>query len=119
MSIIKGLGNNLNQFPGPAQRASRADAARSQGATDSDRARESGEIVETDGDKLSLTAAASKLRDLTNGLEQLPAVDRKRVEAVRNSLADGSFRINPERIADKLMQVEQLLGKSAPRLSRQ
>jgi len=119
MVNIKGLGNLPNQLPGAAQHPSRPGAARPQGASDSDRAGENSEIVETDGDKLSLTAAATRLRDLTSGLNQLPAVDRKRVDAVRNSLAEGSFRINPERIADKLMEVEQLLGKAAPRLTRQ
>jgi len=119
MNDIKGLSNYLNQLSGAARGVSRTDAARPQGLSDSDRARESGEIVETDRDTLSLTTAATKLRDLTSGLDQIPAVDRKRVDAVRNALAEGSFRINPERVADKLMNIEQLLGGAAPGLTRQ
>jgi anti-sigma28 factor (negative regulator of flagellin synthesis) len=36
-------------------------------------------------------------------------VDSKKVEAVRSAVEDGTFMVHPERIAEKLMSLEQAL----------
>ncbi len=60
-------------------------------------------------DKVSLTGQAQQLRELETQLASEPVVDRQRVEAVRSAVEDGSFAVNPERIADKLINLEQAL----------
>jgi negative regulator of flagellin synthesis FlgM len=37
-------------------------------------------------------------------------VDQKRVEQIRQALADGSYSINPARIAEQLLALDQQLG---------
>jgi len=63
------------------------------------------------GDSVKLTKSARSLQDIAragNGNE----VDAKRVEQIRQSLADGSYRIDPGHVADRLMSLEtQLTGK--------
>lgn len=52
------------------------------------------------------------LRAPESGLESPPVVDSQRVAAVRNAVEQGTFVINPERIADKLIGLEQALTDS-------
>ena len=44
-------------------------------------------------------------------IEETPAVDRARVEAVRAALAEGRYEVRPERIAERLLAMERLLGR--------
>jgi negative regulator of flagellin synthesis FlgM len=60
-------------------------------------------------DKISLTGQAQQLQELEKQLASQPVVDSQRVEAVRNAVENGSFTVNPERIADKLISLEQAL----------
>ncbi len=60
-------------------------------------------------DSVSLTADSARLHTLQKVVEQLPAEDSRRVEAVRQALSDGSYRIDPQRVADKMLQFEHLL----------
>lgn len=66
----------------------------------------------TGGDSVKLTESARSLHEIAragNGNE----VDTKRVEQIRQSLANGSYQINPGHIADRLTSLEsQLTGKS-------
>ena len=60
-------------------------------------------------DKVSLTGDARKLQDLENQLESQPVVDSQRVEAVRSAVENGTFEVNPDRIADKILSLEEAL----------
>ena len=42
-------------------------------------------------------------------MASLPVVDTQRVDAVKKALADGTYRIKPERIADKMLGFENAL----------
>ena len=59
-----------------------------------------------------LTETASKLRRLQATLAEIPIVDPKRVEEARRALAEGSYRVDPERIAEKFVRLEQILNGS-------
>ncbi|WCE03756.1 flagellar biosynthesis anti-sigma factor FlgM [Pseudoxanthomonas sp. JBR18] len=61
-------------------------------------------------DSLSLTGQASGLQTLQRELSTAPAVDSSRVEAVRQSLQDGSYKINPDAIASRMLELDQQLG---------
>jgi negative regulator of flagellin synthesis FlgM len=61
-------------------------------------------------DTVSLTDTASRLRQMENTLARLPVVDSQRVESIRKALADGTFELDPERVARKMMAFERELG---------
>ena len=63
-------------------------------------------------DKVSFTDVASRLQKLESAMAQEPAVDPHRVESVRQSIEDGTFEVNAESIASRLMEMEQDLGNS-------
>ncbi|MGC3979864.1 MAG: flagellar biosynthesis anti-sigma factor FlgM [Steroidobacteraceae bacterium] len=54
-----------------------------------------------------ITDSARKLAALEQVVQDLPAVDNARVEQVSAKLANGSYQIDSERIADKLLRAEQ------------
>jgi len=60
-------------------------------------------------DRVSLTGEARRLQELETRLASEPVVDTQRVAAVRNAVEDGTFTVNPERIADKMMSFEKAL----------
>ena len=60
-------------------------------------------------DTVSLTPEAQQLRDLESSIAELPEVDSGRVNAIKDAIADGSFEIDSNRIAEKLMQFEGAL----------
>lgn len=61
------------------------------------------------GDRVSLTGEARQLKELENELASRPVVDSQRVESVRNAVDNGTFSVDAERIADKLISLEQAL----------
>lgn len=62
-------------------------------------------------DSVSLTPSAQLLRDAESRVANEPVVNAQRVGAVRESIADGSFNIDPARIADRMMGMEQALAR--------
>ncbi len=63
----------------------------------------------TSSDKISFTGEASKLQALERELESQPVVDSQRVDAVRSAVDNGTFEVNPVRIAEKIISLEQAL----------
>jgi len=62
-------------------------------------------------DTVSLTDTSAQLRSIENSLASLPVVDTQRVEAIKLAIADGSYQIDAESVADKLINFEQILDK--------
>jgi len=60
-------------------------------------------------DRVSLTGEARQLRELEASLASQPVVYSQRVAAVRSAVENGSFTIDPQRIAEKLMSFEEAL----------
>ncbi|MEW9572841.1 flagellar biosynthesis anti-sigma factor FlgM [Rhodanobacter sp. Si-c] len=59
-------------------------------------------------DQLKLTDSAKALQQAAR--TNTAAVDPQRVERVRQSLADGSYKVDAGRIADRMIAMEQQLG---------
>ena len=59
---------------------------------------------------VQITGAARNMAALEQQIRDLPAVNPTNVAAVRQSLAEGSYQIDPQRIADKLLGLERALG---------
>jgi len=65
------------------------------------------------GDQVTLTPEARQLKALEEKVNDLPVVDSDRVNAVRAALASGSYEIDTQRIAGKLMSFERALSDLA------
>lgn len=76
-----------------------------------DRAGEGKSAPETPGagDAVSITAAALTLKRAEASLSAMPEVDAGRVETVRQQVDAGTYHIDPENLADKLVQFEREL----------
>ena len=63
-------------------------------------------------DTVTLTEAAGRLQRLENTMPTLPVVDVQRVERIQQAIANGTYEVHPDRIADKLLQLEDsIFGK--------
>lgn len=64
------------------------------------------------GAEISLSGLGGKLATLESELSAAPAFDSARVEEIKQAIKDGSYKVDPERIADKLLaDVASLLGR--------
>lgn len=52
---------------------------------------------------IDLTRASTQLQQLESQLANIPDIDISKVEAVRQSIADGSFKPNNDAVAEKLL----------------
>ena len=62
------------------------------------------------GDSLRLTGEATSLQAMQRELSTAPAIDHARVQAVREALQAGTYKINAEAIADGMLGLEGQLG---------
>ena len=60
-------------------------------------------------DRVSLTGVARQLQEIETRLASEPVVDSQRVQTIRSAVENGTFTVNPERIAEKLMSLEEAL----------
>lgn len=61
------------------------------------------------GDEVSLTSS-SQLQAMGSSIGEAQPVDTAKVEAIKQAISEGRFKINPERIADRLLaSVQELL----------
>ncbi|MFI4868206.1 MAG: flagellar biosynthesis anti-sigma factor FlgM [Steroidobacterales bacterium] len=58
-------------------------------------------------DSVNITASARSLLALSQAVQAAPEVDPLRVSALQQSISNGQYTISPERIADRLLQMEQ------------
>ncbi|HWW20388.1 MAG TPA: flagellar biosynthesis anti-sigma factor FlgM [Steroidobacteraceae bacterium] len=63
-------------------------------------------------DSVHITDSARTLASLSQAVNDSPDVDMNRVSAVQQALATGVYRINPERIANNMLALEQDLGSA-------
>lgn len=62
-------------------------------------------------DKVSLTSTAARLKELEQRLANQPVVDTQRVRNVQSSISDGDYRVDSNRVADKMIAFESSLHK--------
>lgn len=61
------------------------------------------------GDQVKLTDSALALQQAARP-DEAGAIDPKRVEQLRLALADGSYKVNSGRIAERMIAMDQQLG---------
>ena len=60
-------------------------------------------------DTVSLSENAVQLGKIDNTAVAAPVVDTQRVEQIKQAISDGTYKIDAEKVADKLMQFESIL----------
>jgi negative regulator of flagellin synthesis FlgM len=60
-------------------------------------------------DTVLLTETAAKLRRLEEALADIPVINAEQVDAIRDAIAEGRYEIDPGRIAERLIQLENLI----------
>mgnify|MGYP000483240196 CR=1 FL=1 len=58
-------------------------------------------------DTVTFTTTASEMLKLEESLANIPDIDNSRVDAIKASLADGSYQIDPEKIVNSLLSIEK------------
>ena len=64
-------------------------------------------------DSIAITATAQGIKKAFESSSSVAVVDVDKVAAVKKALADGSYRIDAERIAEKMIQYEKLMPKDS------
>lgn len=63
-------------------------------------------------DKVEITSVSAQLAQLERVLSEVGVVDVARIEAVKQAIAEGRFRIDSDAVADKLLAtVRELLAR--------
>jgi negative regulator of flagellin synthesis FlgM len=60
------------------------------------------------GDSVKLTDTVNIMRKMEAKLSTVSEVDEQRVDSIKQSITNGSFEINPDRIAEKLIGFENM-----------
>ena len=105
------MANTINGFQGnsgPAVTTNRTP----QSASESTSGAASANLPAAAGnDEVQITSTAAQLASLGQKLSAQPAVDQNRVARIAQSLADGSYKISPEKIASGLLQSDHALAQ--------
>jgi negative regulator of flagellin synthesis FlgM len=63
------------------------------------------------GSDVQITGTARQLATLEQAVRDLPAVNEARVTQIRTAIEQGTYTVQPEHIADRLIQLEQALHR--------
>jgi negative regulator of flagellin synthesis FlgM len=63
-------------------------------------------------EQVELSSLATSVQDASAALADTPVVDAARVAEIKQAISDGRFQINPDRVADGLIEsVRQMLAR--------
>jgi negative regulator of flagellin synthesis FlgM len=79
---------------------------------DAKRAQEGAKAPEQGSASVSLSALSGQLHDMETQLAQGSGFDAARVDSIKEAIRAGTFKVNPEKVADKLIDsVRELVGR--------
>jgi negative regulator of flagellin synthesis FlgM len=61
-------------------------------------------------DSVSLTPQAQQLNELQKKANDAPAVDQKKIDQLKKAIANGEYKVNPEKLAASIANFEFKLG---------
>ena len=67
-----------------------------------------------EGGSVQLSTLSAELHAIETSLANTPVVDTSRVDQIKQAIAQGQFKVNPEAVADKLLDtVRQMIHSRA------
>ena len=82
------------------------DQSRAQQSADSTRTSADSSSAPAKQDHVELSDGARALRSAANQLAELPAVDSARVDEIRRAISEGRYHVDPVRLAQKFLELE-------------
>jgi negative regulator of flagellin synthesis FlgM len=76
------------------------------GKTDATVATVASEKTSSTGESVKLSSEAQQLQKITDKLGDLPTVNSARVAELKQAIADGSYKVDSNRVASKLLNFE-------------
>jgi negative regulator of flagellin synthesis FlgM len=67
------------------------------------------------GPRVELSPLGSQLAGIETSLAGVPVVDTQRVEEIKQAISEGHFKVNPDVIADRLLETVRELIQSQKR----
>ncbi|MDX1458177.1 MAG: flagellar biosynthesis anti-sigma factor FlgM [Marinobacter sp.] len=59
------------------------------------------------GDSVKLSSQAKEMKQLEQRLNSYPETDDARIEQIKSALADGSYKIDAEKLAQKMLEMDE------------
>ena len=69
------------------------------------------EGASSQGDRVTLTNTASRLKDIEQQLSSSSSVDKARIAEVQNAISNGDYNVDADRIADKMLAFEDFMSE--------
>jgi negative regulator of flagellin synthesis FlgM len=88
---------NNSSKPSTPSKVGQTSAKPGGGAAKSTRAKSSSD------EKVEIGSLSSQLQALESSLDNVQVVDTARVEAIKQAISEGRFRVNPDVVADRLL----------------
>ncbi|MEC9408181.1 MAG: flagellar biosynthesis anti-sigma factor FlgM [Abyssibacter sp.] len=66
----------------------------------------------SEADVVTLSGQGANLNELVDVAQQTPDIDVKKVAAIREALAAGTYQVNAESVATKMAHMEWQMGRS-------
>ncbi|WP_263139036.1 flagellar biosynthesis anti-sigma factor FlgM [Pseudomonas sp. RIT-PI-AD] len=100
--------NNATSPAGSGRAGSTQSSGRNEAATSKSSQGSSQAVAEKaqGGETVQLSNEAQQLQKVTDKLRDLPAVDKERVAQLKQAVADGSYQVDSQRVASKLLNLE-------------
>jgi negative regulator of flagellin synthesis FlgM len=101
---ITGLGASNPAKVGENSTKNRVDDGNGQTTRSNNQAQQHADVV-------TITPSAAKLQAVEQKLASIPVVDQARVDQLRNAIESGQYKVDPQRTAEKLLQMESALHR--------
>ena len=67
---------------------------------------------QSSGQRVELSPLGAQLSSIEASLANVPVVDTARVDEIKQAITEGRFKVNPEQIADRLLETVQELNEA-------
>jgi negative regulator of flagellin synthesis FlgM len=103
--VIRNISSS-NQVAGSGSKSA---AKSSDDTTSSQKANTASTSAIASTDQVDLTNSAQKIDQVISSLSSEPVVDRQKVDEIKSALTEGRYEVNSSVIADKLIEIDELL----------